>query len=394
MRKDEEPNKQLQAELRGDVLEKVVMHVPMADLPSVSFVSREWHRAVHSSLLYRPSQLPWLIMRDQRSPKSSSLYIHALDPYSRSWISFSLSNKPFEMVMPCILRRSGGDRFYALLFRKMAISRDPFGAKWEEAKALRTWKADPVVAEVGPYVVVAGGGSLMELDYGQEGSVELYDRRTSMWEPAGLIPVMFEGSTCATWLSVVASHKRLYIMERKTGWISWFDPEIKRWGPVRQLRPDPALSAWAITVGNEEKLLLFGVGREGEGEHGGKMKVRTWQVKGDNLLVVDNKAEEMPKEMVDRLFPCDKGDDATWQDCSLEVCGTEHGGYVCNPVEMRNGVVGFELSSQGKKNSKRIIVERWEWVPSPERVGHNPMGRILCGSSPVGFHDICGLRRC
>lgn len=115
---------QLWVNLHGDVLEEVAMHVPIIDLLSASLVSHEWFRAVHSSLLYRPCQFPWLILRDLCSPKLSAFSIHALDPYSRSWhsiIRHSISERPFEMVGPCFLRCSKGDRLYSLLFRKMVI---------------------------------------------------------------------------------------------------------------------------------------------------------------------------------------------------------------------------------------------------------------------------------
>lgn len=245
---------------------------------------------------------------------------------------------------------------------------------------------------MGRWVLVMGGECCsIERDYEEEGSVEIYDKQTRNWKSAELMPVVYEGSTSATWLSIVATSKRLYIIERKTGWLSWFDPESKRWGPTSQLRLDPAVSAWAITNGiNEKKLLLVGVGRFSGGEPGGGVKVRFWEVEGDNLLVVDSEFEEMPREMVDRLFPLDKGHDATWQDYSVDVCGTENGGYVCNPLEMRNGVVRFDLG-------RNRIVDEWEWVPLPERVGDNPMGRILCGCSPVGLSDVfsaSGLHRC
>jgi F-box domain len=421
-------HQQLWANLHGDVLEEVAMHIPIIDLFSASLVSHEWRRAVHSSLLCRPCQRPWLILRDLCNPKLSAFAIHALDPYSRSWISItrhSVSEKPFEMVGPCFLRGPKGDRLCALMFHKMvidtfsvkisslitqflrhdevnfaylipfdqAISKDPFGARWEQdMKAPRMFRLDPVVAEVGRWVLVLGGECSIERDYEEEGSVEVYDRQTGVWETARLMPAVFQGSTCATWLSVAATGKRLYAMERKTGWLSWFDPESKRWGPVRQVGPDSAVRAWAITGGSSEKLLLVGVGRASAGaeEHGEVVKVRLWEVEGDNPWEVDSEWEEMPREMVDRLFPSEKGGDSTWRGHSVDVCGTENGGYVCNPSEMRNGVVMFDLATARKRKGEKRgrIVEGWEWVPLPERVGENPMGRILCGCAPVRSHDV------
>lgn len=270
-----------------------------------------------------------------------------------------------------------------------AISKDPLGARWEQdMKAPRKFRLDPVVAEVGRWVLVVGGDCSVERDYEEEGWVEVYDKQGGFWESAGLMPEVFGGSTCATWLSVAATGKRLYIMERKSGWLSWFDPEMKRWGPVRQVGPRAAVWAWAVTVGASENLLLVGAGRA----HGEAVKVKIWEVEGDDLRVEESGSEEMPREMVDRLFQSEEGRGASWRGHSVDACGTEKGGYVWNPSEMRNGVVLFGLAREG---SRRRIVERWEWVPAPERVGENPMGRILCGCSPVRLNDVSlDLLRC
>lgn len=117
----------LWANLRGDMLEEVAMHMPVTDLLSASCVSREWRRAALSSLQRRARacRRPWLILRDLRSPKSAAFSIHALDPYSRSWLSItrrSVSARPFEMVGPGFLRGCNGDRLYALLFHQMVFS--------------------------------------------------------------------------------------------------------------------------------------------------------------------------------------------------------------------------------------------------------------------------------
>lgn len=133
------------------------------------------------------------------------------------------------------------------------------------------------------------------------------------------------------------------------------------------------------------------------------IKVGFWEVDAETMRVgvgeADGKLEEeMPREMVDRLFPLEEeeGDD-TWhsQSCSIEACGTERGGYVYNPSEMRNGAVlyefEFEVEEKEKEKGKGRIVGRWEWVPLPESVRASGMGRIEFGCSAVGFDDLAPL---
>ncbi|KAJ4770888.1 Kelch repeat-containing F-box-like protein [Rhynchospora pubera] len=139
-------------------------------------------------------------------------------------------------------------------------------------------------------------------------------------------------------------------------------------------------------MAGKERLLVVGAGAEGVM---GKevMKVRAWEVDGDSLQVINNKPMEMPTEMVDRLFPnFDSLDEARQKVCSVEVCGTEHGGYMFDPASMKNGVVMYMYQLSMEETGGADI--SWEWVPSPESVGRGFMESVAVGCSPVLLHQV------
>ncbi|KAF3334687.1 F-box/kelch-repeat protein [Carex littledalei] len=375
-------------DLYGDVLEAVVTRVPTIDLIPASRVSREWRCAIRSSLCRQPRRSPWLLLRHLRHSSSPIFSLHAFDPFSSSWVSVPQNSPSSDnksngtMVFLC---GSTGDRLHSLSISSMVVSEDPFGTAWRKAtKAPKVWRKDAVVAEVGRWVVVAGGGCPMVLEEGEEvGAVEVYDKHSGAWESAEPIPEGFDGSTSATWLSVAAYDDRLYVMEKKTGLVGLFDPKTKRWGPTCQPRPDPTVQSWAVVIGHDDRLLVVGVGPACQST----TKVRFWEVNRETLQGADNQLEEeMPREMVERLFPSEEGYDDTWKSYSVEVCGTERGGYVYNPLEMRNGVVFYEFAEEKGK-----IVGRWEWVPLPERVRECWMGRIEFGCSAVSLDELASF---
>ncbi|KAJ1688482.1 hypothetical protein LUZ63_019872 [Rhynchospora breviuscula] len=361
-------------DLPADMLEAVVTKLPTVDLLSASCVSHGWLHAVRSSLHTKPRLFPWLILRCLPHPVATTHTIHALDPHSRTWLCvprhYNSTGKAKE-PSPTLnfLHGSTRDRLYALTLSQLLISKDPFGSSCQmEAKGPNVWRQDAVVAEVqGQWVVVVGGGFLTD-EGEEEGAVEVYNKQTGMWELAEPMPAEFNGSTYATWLSVAVSEKRLYVIEKKTGWASRFDPESKKWGPTCQLRTIPSVSKWAIVMAGKERLLLVGAGAEG-GTGKEVMKVRAWEVDGDSLQVINNnKPMEMPAEMVDRLFPnFDSLDEARRQVCSVEVCGTEHGGYMFDPASMKNGVVMYQF---------------------PESVGRAYRESVAVGCSPVLLHQV------
>ncbi|KAJ3704480.1 hypothetical protein LUZ61_008185 [Rhynchospora tenuis] len=378
--------------LPADMLEVVVTKLPTIDLLSASYVSHGWLYAVRSSMHTHPRLFPWLILRCLPHPVATMHSIHALDPHSRTWLfvpqaqrnnSTGKAKQPWPALN--FLHGSTRDRLYALTLSQLVISKDPFGSSCQmEAKGPKIWRQDPVVAEVqGRWIVVVGGGFLTD-EGEEEGAVEVYDKQTGMWELAEPMPANFDGSTYATWLSIAVSEKRVYVIEKKSGWISRFDPESKKWGPTCQLSTVPSVSKWAIVMARKERLLLVGAGAEG-GTGKKVMKVRAWEVDGDSLQVISNKPMEMPTEMVDRLFPnFDSLDEARRQVCSVEVRGTEHGGYMFDPANMKHGVVMYQYLSTEEGGR----VDRWEWVPSPDSVGRDSRESVAVGCSPVLLHQV------
>lgn len=379
------------AKLPADMIEAVVADLPAIDLFSVSCVSHEWFHAVRSSLHTRPRLFPWLILQCLPHPTASTYSMHALDPYSRTWLSVTRHNnstgKQFPPA-PCFLHGSPRDLLYTLSLSQLEISKDPFDVSSQmKVKGPKVWRQDPVVAEVGRWVVVLGGGFLTDLEHGEEeGAVEVFDKEKATWELAEPMPTVFDGSTYATWLSVAVSDKRLYVIEKKSGWISWFDPESKKWGATHQLRPDPSVSKWVIGIAGKERLLLVGTGSGGE-ESKRVMKVKAWEVDGGELQLISNREEEMPKEMVNCLFPNFDGlDDIRQQACSVELRGTVRGGYMFDPANIKNGAVMYQLSSGEVGEGRRM--GGWEWVPPPATVGCDPMERVSAGCSPVTLNEV------
>ncbi|KAJ3682118.1 hypothetical protein LUZ60_014691 [Juncus effusus] len=386
-------NQSVYLDLYGDVLESVLTEVPSIDLIRASCVSHEWRRAVRSSLHHHPRRLPSLILRHLSRPNSPSFSIHAFDPNSRTWLTLPqhrTSDRQSEGMTKNFLHGPNGDRLYGLSLSKLVVSDDTFGVTCPiEMKGPKIWRQDPVVADVGQWVILVGGGCAM-VDEEEVGAVEIYDKHTKIWQSAMSMPVQFNGSTSAMWLSTTVSSKKLYVMEKKTCWISQFDPASQKWGHTCQLRPDSTVSSWCITTGRNNKLVLVGV-RNREEERKTTMMVNFWEVDRETLCMVDKEFDEMPREIAERLFPCNESDDYIWHSQSIEVRGTEHGGYVYNPSDVRNGAVMYELSEEREMKKGRRIVKRWEWVPLSETLGDGLMGCVAFGCSKVGLGELVVL---
>uniref|UniRef100_A0A0A9HJ79 Uncharacterized protein n=1 Tax=Arundo donax TaxID=35708 RepID=A0A0A9HJ79_ARUDO len=211
------------------------------------------------------------------------------------------------------------------------------------------------------------------------------------------MPDALRESAAATWLSAAATDQRVYLVERTTGWASWFDPANRQWGPTRRLGPDAAVSTWGVAPGRagvDERLVLFGAKRADK-EAECKVVVQAWEVDGDTLELIPSASNDaMPSEMSEKLFPRDDDDDEDLDDTplSIGVCGNATGGYVYNAAEPANGAVLYELR-EGKAEGCVTTVARWEWVPCAPAVQAEPLGRAILACSPVGLDELAlGVR--
>ncbi|KAL2545956.1 putative CDK inhibitor P21 binding protein [Forsythia ovata] len=79
-----------EVEIHGDILEAILLYVPLIDLVPASSVSKSWCSVVASSLRHLKKPKPWLVIHKQanRSPYAATT-THAYDPCSNQWIKIS-----------------------------------------------------------------------------------------------------------------------------------------------------------------------------------------------------------------------------------------------------------------------------------------------------------------
>lgn len=379
--------------LYGDVLESVVERVPAADLAATARVSPEWLRAVRAVLRRRPRRLPWLVVHLQGLGGRGARCAAAYDPCSGAWLSVPVPSHATPSHVR-LLRGGGarGDRVCALSLSGLAVAADPFGTTMAAgciAPAL--WRVDPVLAAVGDRVVALGGACALALLGGTDAAaVDVHEPGGDKWTACDPVPDALSDSAAATWLSVAATDKRVYLVERTNGWASWFDPANRRWGPTHRLGPDPALTTWGVApgrVGAEERLVLFGAKRADKEAEFCMVVVQAWEVDGDTLEPTTPSAsgDAMPPELSERLFPRGDTDDRS---LSIGVCGNAAGGYVYNAAAPANGAVLYELWEEEGKKATAGGVARWDWVPCAPAVEAQPLGRALLACSPVGLDEL------
>ena len=378
------------AYLYGDVLESVVERVPAPDLAAAARVSREWLRAVRAALRRRPRRLPWLVAHVQA--RGGRRCAAAYDPRAGAWLAVPAPPRHAAPSHVRLVRGARGDRVCALSLSGLAVAGDPLGAAACVAMgAPRVWRVDPVLAAVGDRVVALGGACRLALAEGEdEAVVEVHEG--GGWAPCEPMPDALRDSASATWLSSAATDQRVYLVERATGWASWFDPAKRLWGPTRRLGPDPAVTAWGVAPGRAgagERLVLFGAKRADK-EAECTAVIQAWEVDGDTLEPIPSASSDaMPPELLDRLFPReddeeDPDDIDDPEPLSIGVCGNATGGYVYNAAEPSRGAVLYELREGGKATA----VARWEWVPCAPAGQAEPLGRAILACSPVGLDEL------
>ncbi|XP_010923174.1 F-box/kelch-repeat protein At1g23390 [Elaeis guineensis] len=367
-----------EAPLHGDVLEAIVSHVSTIDLVPASHVSKAWRGAVLSFLRRSPRRAPWLLLHLQGRRDPSKASTHAYDPHSRAWCLIPhVPRLPPRLSLP--LRSS--PLLHALSISRLALSADPFGATWRELEPPRVWRRDPVVAAVGPAVVVVAGGACEFED--DPCAVEVH--RGGGWEAAETMPEAFKGSAAATWLSVAASDRAVYVLEKQAGWASRFDPETGQWGPTRLLRPDPTVCLSAVGFIDADHLVLVGVCGSDSDSGWRPESVRLWEVNVETLEV-GSEVGRMGKEMVNGLVGKEEEGSYSWGMWSIGFASMAGFGYVYNPADPRKDIFLCEFERTGKGSGDGC---RWERIPSPPpAVEANPAHRMVFRCSTVGMDDL------
>ncbi|KAI3914268.1 hypothetical protein MKW92_022572 [Papaver armeniacum] len=140
--------------IQGDVLDKIVSHLPTIHLVPSFYVSKLWQRAVFSCIRIPSRTKPWLIIYVQSRRNLSLTTTQAYDPSSNIWIEIT---EPSTMTYTSPLRSSNSDTLYMLTPSKFSFSADPLHVKWLDIVGPRVWRADPIVAVVGSCIVVTMG---------------------------------------------------------------------------------------------------------------------------------------------------------------------------------------------------------------------------------------------
>lgn len=315
MAEEDQQQEETQTPIHGDLLEAVLSHVPLIDLLPAYYVSKSWKRAVSSSLRHVNTIKPWLIVHAQTTRSPYSITTHAYDPRSRVWIEIHRPSVSFISS----LRSSHSRLLYMLSPSKFAFSSDPLHHTWHHADPPLVWRMDPIVAQVGHRIVVAGGACDFEDD---PLAVEVYDQRSRAWERCDSMPATLKGSASSTWLSVAVDGDKVYVTERCSGGTYAFDPNSKTWFGPFDLRPDPSGFCWAIGYAGGSMIL---VGLLGNAED--VKSVKMWEVRGEPLGCKE--MGEMPKNLVE-IFKSD-----SFSVSSIAVAAMGDFVYLHDPSEPR-----------------------------------------------------------
>lgn len=284
--------------LHGDLLECVLLRVPHGELTaSPALVSREWRRAARRRTSATAGAGGTSLPRGARPRRRRwRRPLHARVRPARRGVGLRwVARRRALPVRRCAC--AGGDRVYALSSRPWPSPRTrsaPRGASCRlrgcgvSTRSWRRW--------VPTWSCSAAGAGR---------------RRPQAW---WRFLTRVQGGRRAADAGAVGVEvgvirrlgRRVYVVERRTGWASWFDPAARQWGPARQLQlPEgnntASVESWAacgVTTsgggGASERLLVLAGGGGG--------KVSLWGVDGDTLLLdAEANNTSMPPEMSERL---------------------------------------------------------------------------------------------
>ncbi|XP_039034908.1 F-box/kelch-repeat protein At1g23390 [Hibiscus syriacus] len=319
-----------EAEIRGDVLESILCHVPLINLLPASHVSKSWNHAVFSSLRHFNHPKPWLIVHSRNSrPPYSAAGTVAYDPRSNIWVRLHTRNPPLDYAS--VLRSSNSTLLYVLSLSKLSFSFDPLHLTWHHVDPPLVWRTDPIVAMVGSRIFIAGGTCDFEDD---PLSVEIYDVDARRWYTCESMPAILRGSASSTWLSVAASSKTLFVMDKSSGSTYSFDPTSRIWSGPFNLHHDQNIFFSAIGL-SRDKLTMVGLLGNSENVR----EIKMWELKGESFDVCKEIAV-MPKDMVEKL----KGEHASLN--SINICWMADFLYIYNPQEPEE-LVMWEIFGEG-----------------------------------------------
>lgn len=308
--------------IHGDLLEEVFAHVSLVDLACAYCVSKTWENAVSSSLLHLKKVKPWLIIHTLCAKNQTDKTTQAYDPRSDTWVDIiqpSLTTTKHVNVSP--LRTSNSNLLYRLSYKEFSLSMDPLHLIWSHVTPPRIWRVDPIVAQVGAHIVVAGGVSEFEDD---PLSMEMYDMETSQWSTCQSMPYILKDSAASTWLSVAANQNTMYVTEKSSGITCSFSPETKAWSGPFDLRPDPRVFFSAIGFAGDY-LILSGI----IGHAQNVITLKIWKIKPE--MMEFEQIGEIPSELLEKL----KGENPILS--SISLTAAENFVYIYNssdPAEL------------------------------------------------------------
>ncbi|KAI3878527.1 hypothetical protein MKX03_023977 [Papaver bracteatum] len=277
--------------LRGDLLVDIISFLPTIHIVPSSYVSRSWEHAVVSCLRDPSRAKPWLVVHMQNRRNLSLVMSRAYDPGSNVWIEFT---GPSPTTYTSSLRSSCSNTLYMLTYSKFSFSTDPLHEKWHEFAAPRIWRTDPAVAIVGSYPVVAGGAYDFEKD---PLAVEIYDMASPGWSMCQPLPVALRNSAAASWLSVDVQDHKMYLLDKQSGKLCWFDTNAKIWSEssyTLTLHPDPSIYFSVFGFAGERLIL---VGLMGDSENAKSIGIREVNCNGFDSKEIG----KMPPEMFEML---------------------------------------------------------------------------------------------
>ncbi|KAG4163091.1 hypothetical protein ERO13_D01G149900v2 [Gossypium hirsutum] len=324
----EEQKEEEEVAIHGDVLETILSYVPLTHLLPACFVSKTWNAAVSSSLSRFNKPKPWLLVHTQSIRRPHATAFFAYDPRSDIWLQINKKQPP-QHVSP--LRSSNSTLLHVLHPSNFSFSIDPFHLTWHRVNPPAVWRLDPIVAMVGPRIVVAGGACDFEDD---PLAVEIYDISTRTWERTESMPATLKDSASSTWLSIAANTRTVFMMEQASGVTHSFNPDSKTWYGPFDLRPDRSIYFSVITCVGDNLIML---GLLGDAEDVNYVKL--WELNGESLEF-GKEIGVMPTELVEKL----KGEGTSLNSIRVSCMGGFF--YIYNPGEPGE-LVALEVGEEG-----------------------------------------------